>query len=54
MIQSFYDHAQTQKANVKLDVWQHMNHDFQAFGDTAPESKAALARIGQVVKEHVG
>jgi hypothetical protein len=30
-----------------------MNHDFQAFGDLMPESKEALMRIGQVIKEHV-
>lgn len=53
MIQSFYDKAQTQGANVKLDVWRHMNHDFQAFGDLMPESKEALMRIGQVIKEYV-
>jgi len=53
MIQAFYDKAQAQGANVKLDVWQHMNHDFQAFGDLMPESKEALMRIGQVIKEHV-
>lgn len=53
MIQSFYDKAQTQGANIKLDVWRHMNHDFQAFGDLMPESKEALMRIGQVIKEYV-
>lgn len=54
MIQSFYDKAQAQGANVKLDVWLHMNHDFQAFGDLVPESKQALERIAQVIKENVG
>jgi monoterpene epsilon-lactone hydrolase len=54
MIQSFYNRAQAQGANVKLDVWRHMNHDFQAFGDHIPESKEALMRIGQVIKENVG
>ena len=54
MIQSFYDKAQAQGANVKLDVWRHMNHDFQAFGDLVPESKEALMRIGQVIEENVG
>lgn len=53
MIQSFYEKAQTQGVNVKLDVWRHMNHDFQAFGELMPESKEALKRIGQVIKEYV-
>ena len=54
MIQSFYDKAQAQGANVKLDVWRHMNHDFQAFGDLIPESREALKRIEQVIEENVG
>jgi acetyl esterase/lipase len=54
MIQSFYDKAQAQGANVRLDVWRHMNHDFQAFGDIIPESKEALERIGQVIWENAG
>ena len=53
MIQSFYEKAQAQGINVKLDVWRHMNHDFQAFGDLMPESKEALNRIGQVIKENL-
>jgi acetyl esterase/lipase len=53
MIQSFSDKAQAQGANVKLDVWQNMNHDFQAFGDIIPESNEALQRIGQVISEIV-
>lgn len=54
MIQSFYDKAQAQGANIRLDVWRHMNHDFQAFGDLIPESKEALMRIGQFIKENMG
>lgn len=54
MIQSFYDKAQALGANVRLDVWRHMNHDFQAFGDLIPESKEALMRIGQFIKENMG
>jgi acetyl esterase/lipase len=54
MIRSFHDTAQAQGANVRLDVWRHMNHDFQGFGDLVPESREALARIGQVVRESAG
>lgn len=53
MIKSFADKAQAQAANVRLDVWRFMNHDFQAFGDILSESKEALKRIGQVIEEHV-
>jgi acetyl esterase/lipase len=52
MIYSFADVAQKQGARVKLDVWQNMTHDFQAFGDIVPDSKEALLRIGQVIREH--
>jgi monoterpene epsilon-lactone hydrolase len=53
MIRAFVDRAQEQGGNVMLEVWRNMNHDFQAFGDTTPESKEALMRIGQVVEENV-
>ncbi len=53
MIRSFHEKAQAQGANVKLDVWRHMNHDFQAFGELLPESREALMRIGQAIKETV-
>lgn len=53
MIQSFSDKAQAQGANVKLDVWQNMNHDFQAFSGVTPESDEALQRIEQVISETV-
>lgn len=51
MIQAFYAEAQAQGVNVRLDVWQHMNHDFQAYGELLPQSKDALQRIGQVIGE---
>jgi len=51
MIRDFADKAQAQGANVKLDVWKNMNHDFQAFGNIIPESREALIRIGQVIRD---
>lgn len=53
MIRAFADQAREQGAKVTLEVWQNMNHDFQAYGDLVPESGAALARIGEVNAEHV-
>ena len=53
MIYSFAERAKQQGAQVHLEVWPNMTHDFQAFGDIAPESKEALQRIGEVVREHV-
>jgi acetyl esterase/lipase len=45
MIKEFYNLAVSQGANVKLDVWDSMNHDFQAYGDSLPEAKDALNKI---------
>jgi acetyl esterase/lipase len=45
MIKEFYNRAVSQGANVKLDVWDSMNHDFQAYGDSLPEAKDALNKI---------
>lgn len=53
MIRAFADQAEKQGAQVKLDVWQNMPHDFQALGDLIPESKEALMRIGEFVRQHV-
>lgn len=53
MIREFAARAAEQKADVTLEVWKNMNHDFQSFGDMTPESKEALARIRQVVDEQV-
>lgn len=42
MIRDFADVLVTQGAPVRLDVWEHMTHEFQAYGDSLPESRAAL------------
>ena len=52
MILAFAERAKAQGAPVRLDVWENMTHDFQAYGELLPESQEALLRIGQVVAEH--
>ena len=52
-IQTFADCAQSQGANVVLESWATMNHDFQMFGYYAPQSKKALQRIGEVVEANL-
>lgn len=48
-IQAFADRAVSQGADVVLESWEDMNHDFQMFGSLAPQSVQALRRIGEVV-----
>jgi len=48
-IQAFADRAQTQRANVVLESWEDMTHDFPMFGLDSPQSAEALQRIGQVI-----
>lgn len=49
MIKAFDDLGVAQGINIKMDVWDTMNHDFQAYGDIIPESKEALSRISKFV-----
>jgi epsilon-lactone hydrolase len=48
-IQAFADRAQKQGADVMLETWEDMNHDFQIFGPDSPQSAQALQRIGEVI-----
>lgn len=48
-IQAFADRAKNQGADVVLDTWEDMNHDFQIFGTKVPQSAEALGRIGEVI-----
>ena len=52
-IQAFADHARSQKADVVLESWADMPHDFQIFGPDAPQSAEALRRIGEVIEARV-
>jgi len=48
-IQAFADHARDQGADVVLEAWEGMNHNFQIFGPDVPQSTEALRRIGEVI-----
>ena len=52
-IQAFADRAQEQGADVVLETWEDMTHDFQMFGLDSPPSAEALRRIGQVIDARV-
>ena len=42
MIRDFAGSLQAQGAPVRLDVWPHMTHEFQAYGNTLPQSQQAI------------
>ena len=54
MIRDFANTLIEQGCDVMLDVWEHMPHDFQANGETIPESKEALERIKQAIAYRTG
>jgi epsilon-lactone hydrolase len=49
-IQAFADRAKTQGAEVVIESWDDMNHDFQMLGHLAPQSVQAFRRIGEVIE----
>ncbi len=53
-IQAFARRAQSQGADIVMESWPDMNHDFQMFGQFAPQSAAALRRIGEVIEGRLG
>lgn len=45
MIRDFAKTLEKQGSRVRLDVWEHMTHEFHAYGDHLPESREALECI---------
>ncbi len=52
-IQQFVTEGKRQGADISLEIWPDMNHDFQAFGYDVPQSGEALRRIGEVIAERL-
>ncbi len=52
-IRAFADHARDQGADVILEDWEDMTHDFQILGPDVPQSGDALRRIGEVIEARV-
>jgi acetyl esterase/lipase len=51
-IEAFAARAKREAVNVTLESWDGMNHDFQLFGDHAPQSAEALRRLGEVLNSN--
>jgi len=54
MIRAYAEKARREGADVTLEVWPHMIHNFQVFGDRMEESEEALGRIRDFVAAHLG
>lgn len=52
MIVAFVDQARCQGCDVTFDAWEHMNHDFQAYGRILPQSQEALGKIAALVRRY--
>ncbi len=52
MIIDFARSAGKQGADVTLDIWENMNHDFPVYGDLIAESREAYARMRAVVDQY--
>ena len=51
MIRAFYKRAQAQDVEIELEVWESMNHVFQAYRDQLPEAREAMQRIAAIVHQ---
>jgi acetyl esterase/lipase len=52
MIRDFAATVRNQGCDITLDVWEHMTHDFQAYGHSLAESREALERIAEAIHAH--
>lgn len=53
MIRDFAKIANKQGSEIILDVWPEMTHNFQAHGQTHPDSAEAFSRMQQAIKAYV-
>ena len=49
MIRDFARHAANQHAQIRLDVWKDMTHEFHGYGNTLPQSSQAIARLREAM-----
>lgn len=50
MIRDFAAEAHKQGANIRLDVWPDMTHEFHAYGSTLPQSEQAIAALRTAIQ----
>lgn len=51
MIRTFYENGLAQGADIEFEVWESMNHVFQAYGDQLPEARDAMQRLATVMHQ---
>lgn len=51
MIRDFAREVKGQGGAVRLDVWEHMTHEFHAYGNLIPESRQALNLVKQAIHQ---
>jgi acetyl esterase/lipase len=51
MIRDYYERAKVQGVDIKLDVWESMNHVFQAYGDQLLEAREAMQRMATIIRQ---
>lgn len=51
MIRDYAAVAVQQQTQIRLDIWEHMTHEFHGYGDYLPQSRHALAVLRQVMEQ---
>jgi acetyl esterase/lipase len=54
MIRDFAREAHKQGANIRLDVWPDMTHEFHAYGSTLPQSEQAMTALRTAIQWAAG
>lgn len=52
-IKAFELQAKADGARIQLDIWEHMPHDFQAFGARDAETLLAVEKLGEVFRHYI-
>lgn len=51
MIRAFGEKAKDEGLEVELEIWESMNHVFQAYGNQVPEAKEAMKKLALILNQ---